>query len=190
MSPGILESSLTIIMGSWQMQIRHTFGFLLTGFTTADGEYLPRLVQERGLPLTTTIRSFHERLASAPPEAQERTQAIFDLVGPSLRAYADAGVTLLFGTDFDGAGLDPDPGEAVRSEARALVAAGFSELEVISMATGNASQHPMVPAALGTIEAGKLADLLILAADPLEDISAVTRPLLVIKEGRIVIDKR
>ena len=65
-------------------------------------------------------------------------QRNFDLVGPSLRAYANAGVPIMFGTDFDGAGLDPDPADAVRSEARALVAAGFSEIEVIQMATGNA----------------------------------------------------
>ena len=159
-------------------------------FTTSDGDYLPKLVQEHDLSVTTTIRSFYERLNSAPPKAKPRMQRNFDLVGPSLRAYADAGVTLMFGTDFDGAGLDPDPAEAVRSEARALVAAGFSELEVISMATGNAWQHPMVPKDLGSIESGKVADLLILDKDPLQDISAVTRPLVVIKEGRIVFDRR
>jgi enamidase len=159
-------------------------------FTSPDGEYMPQMVNEHGLSITTTIRSFYERLLSAPTEARERMQRNFDLVGPTLRAYADAGVALMFGTDFDGAGLDPDPAEAVRSEARALLAAGFTELEVIKMATGNAWKHPMVPKALGSIEEGKIADLLILENDPLKDITAITRPLVVIKEGRIVIDKR
>ena len=159
-------------------------------FTTADAEYLPALVHAHGLSVTTTIRSFYERLEAAPPGSRVKLQRNFDLVGPSLRAYADAGVPLMFGTDFDGAGLDPDPADAVRSEARALVAAGFTELEVITMATGNAWLHPMVPKALGSIEAGKIADLLILTENPLEDITAITRPLLVMKEGRIVIDKR
>ena len=168
----------------------HTALMENAGFTTTDGEYLPRLVQEHGLSVTTTIRSFHERLAAAPPGARIQLQRNFDLVGPSLKAYADAGVTLMFGTDFDGAGLDPDPADAVRSEARALVAAGFSELDVIAMATGNARQHPMVPKALGSIEAGKIADLLILEDDPLDDITAITRPLVVIKAGRVIIDKR
>ncbi len=161
-----------------------------TEFTTDKDEYLPRLIHDHGLSITTTIRSFHERLTAAQSDAKTRLQRNFDLVGPSLRAYADAGVTLMFGTDFDGAGLNPDPAIAVRNEARALVASGFSELEVISMATGNAWQHPMVPKALGSIEPGKIADLLILEKNPLDDITAITRPLLVIKDGLIVIDNR
>ncbi|NKB37352.1 MAG: amidohydrolase family protein [Gammaproteobacteria bacterium] len=160
-------------------------------FTTRDGSYLPQLVGEKkGMVVTTTIRAFYERLLSATPESRPQAQHNFDLVGPSLRAYAEAGASLVFGTDYDGAGLDPDPADAVRSEAQALVAAGFTEVEVISMATGNAWRHPVVPLALGSIQPGKIADILILSDDPLKDITALTRPLVVIKEGRIVIDKR
>ncbi len=160
-------------------------------FTTSKGVYLPQLVaQKKGLVVTTTIRAFYERLLSATPETRAQAQRNFDLVGPSLRAYMNAGTSLVFGTDYDGAGLDPDPADAVRSEAQALVAAGFTEMEVITMATGNAWRHPVVPLALGSIEAGKIADILILSKDPLQDITALTRPLLVIKEGHIVIDKR
>jgi len=43
---------------------------------------------------------------------------------------------------------------------------------------------------LGTIEPGKLADLIVVAADPLDDITNLRRLLLVLKEGRIVSDKR
>ncbi len=43
---------------------------------------------------------------------------------------------------------------------------------------------------LRTIEVGKLADLIVVAANPLEDINNVRRLLLVLKEGRIVSDKR
>ena len=47
-----------------------------------------------------------------------------------------------------------------------------------------------VGADLGTVEVGKLADLIVVAANPLEDINNVRRLLLVLKEGRIVSDKR
>ena len=43
---------------------------------------------------------------------------------------------------------------------------------------------------LGTIEVGKLADLIVVAANPLENIDHVRRLLLVLKEGRVVSDKR
>lgn len=159
-------------------------------FTASSGEHLPTLVRDAGLTMTTTVRAFHERLLRAPEAKRAQAQRNFDLVGPTLRAHADAGTLLMFGTDFDGAGMDPDPADAVRSEARALVAAGFSELEVIRMATANAAEHPMVADNLGSIAAGKIADILLLAEDPLEDITAITRPIVVISEGEIVVDRR
>lgn len=159
-------------------------------FTTSDGRHLPELLSSRNLAVTTTVRAFHERLLAAPEAQRARLQGAFDRVGPSLRAYADAKVVLLFGTDFDGAGLDPDPGDAVRSEASALVAAGFSEMEVIAMATGHAAAHPLVPDRLGIIAPGKIADLLILSDNPLDDVTALTRPLVVVKAGRVVFDRR
>ena len=122
--------------------------------------------------------------------ADNDDQRNFDLVGPTLRAHQKAGVILMFGTDFDGIGLKPDPAVAVRAEALTLVTSGFSELEVISMATGNTASHPMVPDELGTIEVNKIADLLVLEQDPLQDITAMTQPVLVLKDGRVVVDKR
>ena len=43
---------------------------------------------------------------------------------------------------------------------------------------------------LGTIEVGKLADLIVVEKNPLENINNVRRLLLVLKEGRVVSDKR
>jgi imidazolonepropionase-like amidohydrolase len=47
-----------------------------------------------------------------------------------------------------------------------------------------------VGAELGTVEAGKLADLIVVGANPLEDITNVRRLQLVLKDGRVVSDKR
>ena len=47
-----------------------------------------------------------------------------------------------------------------------------------------------VGADLGTVEVGKLADLIVIAANPLDDITNVRRLQLVLKEGRVVSDKR
>ena len=47
-----------------------------------------------------------------------------------------------------------------------------------------------VGAELGTVEVGKLADLIVVGANPLEDITNLRRLQLVLKEGRVVSDKR
>jgi imidazolonepropionase-like amidohydrolase len=47
-----------------------------------------------------------------------------------------------------------------------------------------------VGAELGTVEVGKLADLIVVGDNPLEDITNVRRLQLVLKEGRLVSDKR
>ena len=109
---------------------------------------------------------------------------------PTFHALKDAGVVIVLGTDFAGIGPDPQPGIAVRKEAEALVALGFKEGEVIQMATGNAGRFPLIPGTIGTIVPGSYADLLLLEGDPLKDISALFAPTVVVKEGKIVIDKR
>ncbi len=43
---------------------------------------------------------------------------------------------------------------------------------------------------LGTVEVGKLADLIVVRANPLDDINNIRQLLLVLKEGRVVSDKR
>ena len=54
------------------------------------------------------------------------------------------------------------------------------------MATGDASQHPMIPDGIGTVTPGSYADLLFLKNDPLEDIGALFLPTVVIMNGRVV----
>jgi imidazolonepropionase-like amidohydrolase len=66
------------------------------------------------------------------------------------------------------------------------VSAGFSPLEAIRAATQSSARILGAEHDLGTIEAGKLADLVILDADPLADIRNTRRISLVMQDGRIV----
>ena len=162
-------------------------------YQTPDGEYLPALLNRFDVPMTTTIGIFgdaEEEMPDAPPEMKEMWTAMAASIGPSLRAMAEAGVTLVFGTDYFGLGIDPQPKDLLLNEARVLVKGGFSEMEVIQMATGNAAKHPLLPDATGTIAPGQFADLIVLNEDPLKNIDALFYPEMVVKAGEILIDNR
>ena len=90
---------------------------------------------------------------------------------------------------------------ALGSDIRPLKDAGLLEMglwvkdgatpwQTLLAATKNAAAVCGAGDDLGTVEVGKLADLIVVAANPLEDINNVRRLLLVLKEGRIVSDKR
>ncbi|NIN65688.1 MAG: amidohydrolase family protein [Anaerolineae bacterium] len=67
-----------------------------------------------------------------------------------------------------------------------LVRAGMSEMEALVAATRTSADLCGVVDRLGTVEVGKLADLIVLLADPLEDISNARKLKLVLKAGRLV----
>ena len=67
---------------------------------------------------------------------------------------------------------------------------GATPWQALLAATRNAAELCGVGGDLGTVETGKLADLIVVEANPLADITNLRRLLLVLKEGRIVSDKR
>lgn len=103
----------------------------------------------------------------------------------ALSLAARNGVSIVLGTD---GGVLPHGRNA--EELRALVNAGLSPLEAIRAATVNAARAFRIQDSVGTIEAGKVADLIAVAGDPLADIGTLSRPVLVISRGRIVLPNR
>ena len=156
---------------------------------TSDGRYLPELLNRYDIPMTTTVRFVDPE--NAPEGRREQAEMyVKNNIGPSLKAHDEAGVTILFGTDYEGIGTPADPRELIQAEIRVLRASGFSEMEIFVMMTGNSSRHPFTPDDYGIVKPGYLADLLIVNDDPLEDLFAATHPSVVIKGGEIVVDKR
>ena len=84
-------------------------------------------------------------------------------------------------------GSDSTPtAEFTRRELEYMVKAGMSEMEALIAATRTGADLCEVADRLGTIEVGKLADLLVLSANPLEDISNVRKIKRVLKNGKPV----
>src|SRR6202007_2489527 len=96
----------------------------------------------------------------------------------------DAGVRMAVGSD-----IRPLK-EAALLEMGLWVRDGATPWQTLVAATRNAAAVCDVGDQLGTVEVGKIADLIVVAANPLEDIINVRRLQLVLKEGRIVSDKR
>jgi imidazolonepropionase-like amidohydrolase/WD40 repeat protein len=97
-----------------------------------------------------------------------------------IRAAHDRGVRLYVGTD---APYGPVPGASLHRELRSFVDAGIPPLEVLRIATQEAAAAVGAGDHLGAIEPGKLADLVLLDANPLEEISNTQTIWRVIKGG-------
>jgi imidazolonepropionase-like amidohydrolase len=93
------------------------------------------------------------------------------------------GVLFLAGTDTP-AGVHIFPGYSLHEELQRFVAAGFTPLEALQTATINPARFFGMEDQAGTIEKGKFADLLLLSANPLEDIANTQKIAGVIANGR------
>jgi imidazolonepropionase-like amidohydrolase len=103
----------------------------------------------------------------------------------NLRKVWDAGITVVMGTDAGNIGTLHGP--AVFREMEMMVQAGLTPLEVLRSATSNGAKALGMEDEVGAIAPGRLADLVVLDADPLEDIVNSSRIRLVMKGGAVVV---
>ncbi len=100
-----------------------------------------------------------------------------------VRMLHKAGVPFLAGTDTP-AGVHIFPGFSLHEELQRFVAAGFTPLEALQTATLNPARFFGMEEQLGTVEGGKLADMVLLTANPLVDIANTQKIAGVIVNGR------
>jgi imidazolonepropionase-like amidohydrolase len=81
-------------------------------------------------------------------------------------------------------GTDQSSGPATQRELELLVGAGISPLDTIKIATLNSAVFLGKADRMGSIEAGKLADLVLLSADPAKNIENAKQILLVVTAGQ------
>jgi imidazolonepropionase-like amidohydrolase len=103
-----------------------------------------------------------------------------------VQAMHQAGVPFLAGTDTPGVPY-VFPGFSLHDELAMLVAdGGFTPLEALLVATRDPARFLGREKDLGTVEPGKLADLVLLDADPLADIHNTTKIAAVVANGRLL----
>ena len=101
----------------------------------------------------------------------------------NLRKVWDAGIPVVMGTDAGNIGTLHGP--SVFREMQIMVEAGLTPLQVLRSATVNGAKAMRMERDTGTLAAGKLADLVILDADPLADVQNLSRIHRVIKDGQL-----
>jgi imidazolonepropionase-like amidohydrolase len=99
-----------------------------------------------------------------------------------LKALSDAGALILLGSDAPQ--LFSVPGFSIQREMESYVAVGMSPYQVLQTGTTNVAKYLNDEANSGTVTVGKRADLLLLDANPLRDVSNVAKKSGVMVNGR------
>ena len=118
----------------------------------------------------------------SPEDLADRKKALEKMVG-IVGKIRHAGVSILAGTDPPI--RDVFPGFSLHDELGLLVQGGLSPLEAIQAATLNAAKCLGIADSYGTIEKGKVADLVLLEADPLSAIANTQKIAAVILAGKL-----
>ena len=148
--------------------------------------YVPTLSITHSTPEQATSeqeKQWVERKGMAS-DLMQRADAASDTHKNWFQSALNAGIQMALGSDI------VPLRESVLLEMGLWVKDGATPWQALLAATRNAAELCGVGKDLGTVEEGKLADLIAVKDNPLEDVNHLRRPLLVLKEGRVVSDRR
>jgi imidazolonepropionase-like amidohydrolase len=136
---------------------------------------------------TFDLKTFFERTSKdshgLPEWRLKKQREAMKAMSASLHLARDAGILIATGSDYYGPPLRAHGDNA--DEPIAMVADGVPAIEAIQSLTVNSSRALDLEDLTGTLAAGKWADIVAVDGNPLEDISALRRVVLVVKEGRV-----
>lgn len=127
------------------------------------------------------------------PELREKTLRSYEAHYASLDRAHKAGVKIGMGCDFVNDQALGCTYDHANMEFERMEAAGFSPLEIITAATRTNSELILMHDKVGTLETGKLADIILVDGDPSKDIKllcSANNVKLVMQNGRVVKDIR
>lgn len=114
---------------------------------------------------------------------RERLAAAYETMTRNLRSVYEAGLPIAVGTDAGNPGTLHGP--SIYSELEAMQEAGIAPADLLVMATRNGARV-MGRDDIGTLEAGHVADLLVVSDNPLEDVRALRHLTHVMRAGKLV----
>jgi len=144
-------------------------------------KYMPSWIEEYWDP------QYNNRFTSRTDEDDANFKALFEKQMEIVRKMNQFGVRMIAGTDTGNPYCFP--GFSLHDELALLVQAGLSPMQALQMATRNAAEFSGELDSLGTIETGKIADLVLLESDPLKNIDN-TRSISAVIYGGEFFDHR
>jgi len=172
------------INGTWQcptLVMRHSYTVLDDPGLASDPrlKYVEPSRRKSWLDMQSETKSF------PPDELPGRRETVRNemrLVGEMQRA----GVEILAGTDAVSSAAYVLPGFSLHEEMAMLVQAGLTPMEALQAATRNPAGFLNALDNRGTVDEGKLADLVLLDADPLQDIANTRRINAIVINGHLI----
>lgn len=167
--------------GTWQVPTlitKHSQTFVDSLMQTDDPrrKYIPRAMLESWRPENNFLFKYRT------PEFIETRKKLYEKEVELVRAMHRAGVSFMAGSDIPAPYMYP--GFSLHDELGLLVQAGLTPFEALLAATRKPAEFLNLSRELGTIQTGKLADLILLDANPLKQISNTKRIHAVIFDGR------
>ena len=153
--------------------------------TFMDGE-VTELMLKRGVfyvPTAlagTTVAEIARKETYMPPAIRQKALEVGPHIVATLERAHKAGIRIAFGTDT---AVSPH-GENAR-EFALMVNAGMTPMQAIAAATVTAAEHIGHSKDLGSLEAGKFADIVAVSSSPLDDIRVLEHVAFVMKEGKV-----
>ena len=155
--------------------------------TFLDDEVTDTILRNK-IPVVPTFQPYYQISTSAagcglPGFMVETAKMLYAEKLPRFQRALKAGIEIAFGTD---AGAPFTPLEDMVTETRIMVEMGMKPMEVIASCTSIAAKTIGLNEQLGSIQKGKLADIVLLNENPLENIAKLGDVCCVIQNGRIV----
>lgn len=151
------------------------------GFSLARARE-PNLLEDERFVVLFPPWSKNRFLAASPPGDVQASFSIMAPIFSTVDALGERGARIIVGTDSP---LIPY-GFSLLLEIEQLSEAGLGPIEAIRSATGRAAEALGADDELGTVEEGKIADLVLLAGDPTDDIKNLRTTEVVIVNGRLL----
>lgn len=142
-----------------------------------------KLMKEKGVYLVPTLTAGWwggRQTDNYPPQIAEKARAAASAMQQMFQRAAKIGTPVAFGTD---AGVEPHGTNA--KEFELVVKNGYTPAKALLAATREAAKLLAVDDVTGTLQKGKLADIVAVKGNPLEDITTTEKPVFVMKGGVI-----